>query len=130
MFADVISQIASIKKVHYQVQVLSILKGIVHVDNKRIVKLSEDLPLVHDRLDAPFSDNSCLGHLLHRVCLLRLLSLNFPNLSETAFANAILVVEVCFRQGYRLVIREIALFNEPTRFYFTYQQCFQSQTQI
>jgi hypothetical protein len=58
--ANVVPQITPVQKVHDQVQVLSILEGIVHVDNERIVKLRQDLALIHDRLDATLRYNSCL----------------------------------------------------------------------
>ena len=46
--AHVIPEVASNEKVHNQVQVLSILKGICHVDDERVFQLREQLSLIED----------------------------------------------------------------------------------
>lgn len=48
VFANMVAKISSREQIHNQVQILSILKSIVHVDNKWIVELSQDLPFIHD----------------------------------------------------------------------------------
>jgi hypothetical protein len=67
------------------------------------VKLSEDLSLVHHRFDAPLRDDACLGHFLHRVCLLGLLSLDLPDLPEATLPDTVLVIEIGFGQRYMQV---------------------------
>lgn len=103
MLADVITEIASGQHVHHQIQVVSILERVVHVDDEWVVQLSEDLPLVHHRFDAPLRDDACLGHFLHRICLLCLLSLDLPNLPEATLPDTVLVIEIGFGQRYTKV---------------------------
>ena len=74
------------------------MERVVHVDDERVVELCEDLPLVHHRFDAPLRDDACLGHFLHRICLLRLLTLDLPDLAEATLPDAVLVVEIGFGQ--------------------------------
>lgn len=70
------------------------MERVVHIDDEGVVELCEDLPLIHDRLDAALSDDSGLRHLLHGVVLLCLLPFDLPDLSEAAFSDAIHIVEV------------------------------------
>ena len=51
MLADVIPEVSAVEEVHNKIEVLSILEGIVHVDYEWVVKLRENLALVHDRFD-------------------------------------------------------------------------------
>ena len=74
------------------------MEGVVHVDDEWVVQLCEDLPLVHHRFDAPLRDDAGLGHFFHRICLLGLLSLDLPDLPETALPDTVLVVEIGFGQ--------------------------------
>ena len=94
MFAYVVSQIAAREKVHCEVEVVAVLKRVIHVDDERIVNLREDLSFVHDRLDAFLGEDSRLGHLFHSIMLFRFLPLYFPHFAETAPPNAVLVGEV------------------------------------
>ena len=48
LLANVVAKISSREQVHYQIEVLSVLKSILHVDNERVVELSKDLSFVHD----------------------------------------------------------------------------------
>jgi|LauGreDrversion4_2_1035121.scaffolds.fasta_scaffold95600_3 hypothetical protein len=101
-----IPEVASVQEIHDQVHIISVLECIVHVDNERIVELSEYLTLIHDRFQAPLGENPRLGHFLHGVWLFRLLALNFPHFAKTSLPNAILVVKVILRKSYnnRLLI--------------------------
>lgn len=74
------------------------MERVVHVDDEWVVELCEDLPLVHHRFDAPLRNYACLGHFLHRICLLRLLTLDLPDLPEAALPDTVLVVEIGFGQ--------------------------------
>ena len=98
MLADVITEVTPREHVHHQIQVVSILEGVVHVDDEWVVELCEDLPLVHHRFNAPLCDDAGLGHFLHRICLLGLLTLDLPDLPEAALPDAVLVVEIGFGQ--------------------------------
>ena len=93
--ADVVTEITARQIVHNQIEVLSVLERIVHVDDEQILKLGEDLPLVNDRLDTALGDDPRLGHLLHSVVLLGFLTLDSPYLAETSFTDAEMVDEVC-----------------------------------
>ncbi len=103
MLADVISEVATGQHVHHQIQVVSILERVVHVDDEGVVQLCEDLPLVHNRFDAPLSDDACFGHFLHRICLLCLLTLDLPDFSEATLPDTVLVVKIGFSQRYTQV---------------------------
>jgi hypothetical protein len=94
VLADVIAEIAPVKQIHHEVQIFSVLESVVHVNDVGIVELSEDLSLVHHRFETPLREDACLGHLLHRVGLLSLLSFDLPHLAEATFANAVKIVEV------------------------------------
>jgi hypothetical protein len=89
----VVPEITACQQVHDQVQVLSVLEGVVHVDQKRTVEKSQDLSLVHHGLYTALGQDSGLVHLLHRVYLPILFVLYFPDLAETTFADALVVVE-------------------------------------
>jgi hypothetical protein len=89
MLANVISEVSTGQQVHHEIQIFSILKSIVHVDYERIVELCKNLPFVHNGFYASLGDNTGLGHLFHRVRLLGLLTLHFPDLAETTFTNAV-----------------------------------------
>lgn len=94
--ADVVAKVTARKQVHNQIQVLSILKSIVHVDEERMVlELSKDAPLAHNGLDTALGQDPGLAHLLHgeHVHVLRPLVLHLPYLTETALSNALLVFE-------------------------------------
>ena len=89
-----VSQITAGKVVHHQVEVLSILKRVIHVNYEEILELCEDLAFIDDGLYAALRDDPGLWHLFHRVVLLRLLSFDSPYLAEASFSNAEMVDEV------------------------------------
>ena len=51
-----VAEIAAAHHVYNEVQVLPVVEGVVHVDEKRVVKLAQELLLVNDGVHAP------LGH--------------------------------------------------------------------
>ena len=59
-----------------------------------MIKLAEELFLVHDGVNTSFRDDASLGHLLHCEEFLFLPQLDFPDLAETASSNDIAEVEV------------------------------------
>ena len=89
MFANVIAQVTSVEHIHYQVQILSVLEGVVHINNEWVVQLSQDLPLVHYWLNGTLCYYTSLRHFFHRILLLGLLSLYFPYFAKSTFTNAI-----------------------------------------
>lgn len=76
------------------------MEGIVHVNDERIVELRENLSLVHYRLNTTLGDYTRFRHLFHGIGLLGLLTLNLPHLAKATFADAKLVIEVGFGEGY------------------------------
>ena len=60
LFADVIAKVSTRHQVHNQVQVLPILKGLLHVYDEFVFDLSEQFPFVSDRLQAFFCENASL----------------------------------------------------------------------
>ncbi len=51
--ANVISQVATIEQVHHEIEVLSVLEGVVHIHQEWTVELRENLALVHNTLHTP-----------------------------------------------------------------------------
>ena len=58
--ADVITEIATRQVIHHQVQVLSVLKRVVHIYNEEILKLCKNLALVDDGFDTSLGDDASL----------------------------------------------------------------------
>jgi hypothetical protein len=54
-----------------------------------MVKLCEELFLIHDRVDTSLLNDTALMHLFHSVELLLLFFLDLPDLAETASADHI-----------------------------------------
>ena len=77
-----------------QVEVLPVLKRILHVHEEGMVELAEEFLLIHDRVDTALGDDSRLGHLLHCEELFLFLLLDFPHFAETASSNHILECKV------------------------------------
>jgi len=99
MLADVVAQVSSTEVVHDQVNIVSVLEGVVHIDKEDVVQLRQMLPFAHDTLHRPFSDNPRFTHLFHGKLLLGLLLLDLPDLAEAAFADAMFVREGILRHG-------------------------------
>ena len=93
MSADMVPEVTTVQKIHDEVQVLTVLKCIVHVDEERIMKLRKDLPLVHDRFHASFCENSGFAHFLHGEILLALLLVYLPDFAESTLTNAKMIVK-------------------------------------
>ena len=69
----------------------------------RVVQLTEELLLVHHRVDRAFSNNTRLQHLFHGEQLLGSTAalLNLPDLAEATATNHILEVKVIPRHLYK-----------------------------
>ncbi len=84
---QVVPQVPACQQVHQQVQVLTVLEGLVQVDQKGVVQLSQDLLLVHDRLDTFLGQHLGLRH--HFQCVVRsaLLLDHPPHPAETPVSD-------------------------------------------
>ena len=98
--AYMVAKVSSWQVVHDKVKVFSILKGVVHVDDERILELRQDLPLINDWLDAALCYYSCFTHLFHGKVLLCLFAFNSPYFAEATLADAKVINEVGFRYSY------------------------------
>ena len=58
LFADVVPEVPSSHQLHHQVQVLSILKGLPHVDHELVLHFGEELALVADGLHALLGEDA------------------------------------------------------------------------
>ena len=96
MPAYVVSQVTAGQVIHNQVKVLTILKGVVHVNDEGILELGQDLSFIDDGLDTAFRDDARLAHLLHRKVLLRFLAFDSPHFAKAALADAKVVHKVRF----------------------------------
>ena len=45
-----VTQVSSLHEVNYKIQIISILEGVVHVYQERMVQLRKELLFVHDRV--------------------------------------------------------------------------------
>ena len=98
-----VAEVASSQQVHHEVKVLSVLEGVVHVHEKRVMlELRENSAFAHDRLDAPLRQNPRFAHFFHceQLRVLGPLVLDLPNLAEAALANALLVLEQVLADSY------------------------------
>ena len=68
----------------------------MHVDEEWIVEAGEDVPLIHDRFDATFGNNSCLTHFFHGKHGTLFFPFNTPDFAETPLTNAEMIDEVGF----------------------------------
>lgn len=47
-FADMVSKVTTTHQINDQIQVVTVLKSVVHVDQESVIELTEELFLVHD----------------------------------------------------------------------------------
>ena len=98
-----IPQVTPREVVHDQVKVLSILECVIHVDDKRVIELCEYLSLIHNTFETAFRQDARFGHFLHGILLLVLFALDFPDLAEAAFPDAVLISEGTLRKSYNIL---------------------------
>ena len=106
---NMVAEITTWQVVHYQVEILSVLKGVVHVDDEGILQLCQDLALIDHGLDTAFCYYSCLAHFFHGKVLLGLFSLDSPYFAEATLTDAKVVYKVGFWYGYNKVNRNSSL---------------------
>ena len=99
--ADVVSQIATIEKIHDQIKILSILECVVHIDEEWTIELSEDLSFVHYTLYASFRQYSGFTHFLHGIFMLELFAIDLPYFSETTFSITKTILKTGLAYCYR-----------------------------
>ena len=101
VFANVVPQVAPRKVVHDQVKVFPILECVIHVDDKRVIELCENLSFIHNTFETAFRQDSRFGHFLHGILLLVLFALDLPDLAEAALPDCIVILEI--RLSHRLL---------------------------
>lgn len=89
-----VSQVSAVDVVHDEVKVLSVLEGVVHVDEEGMADPGQEVAFIHDRVDRLLHDDLGLIHLLHREDLLALLRLDLPYLPKAALADGVDGLEV------------------------------------
>ena len=138
VFADMISQISSRHQINHEVQIITILKSIVHIDqesnkieqlilvgNQKIIrfdalylrmhKLTEELLLVHDWVNATLRDYSRLRHFFHRKQFLFFAELYLPHFAESTSSNDIVKVEVILVDFYSQVTKRKRLLEQASK---------------
>lgn len=92
ILAQMESQVPARLVVHHQVEVLVVLKGVVHVHNVNVLQLSNDLTFVDHRLHGALRNNASLRHFLH--CVDAIVEMHLPHFAEAPLPNADLVLEI------------------------------------
>ncbi len=95
-----ISEVAPVEKIEHYVQVILILKGVVHVDEERIAELREKTLLVHDGADGTLEDYAGLRHLFHGQLHPVAPLLHLPYLPVPALPDRVEILEVAAGQLY------------------------------
>ena len=95
-----VSQIASFHQVKHQIKGVSVLKGVVHVNQKGRIQLGQQNPFVYNALNRLFCDYSKINsklhwfkHLLHGIIVPCFYVLDSPNFSEPTFSDDVIVAE-------------------------------------
>ena len=95
-----VTKVAPAQVVHDQVQVLAVLKRVVHVDEEWAVHARQNMPLVHHRFHAALGDNPGLAHLFEgEVFSPLLLAFHAPDFAKATFTNAEVIHKVGFTNG-------------------------------
>ena len=92
--SHMVSKVSTCQKIHDQIQSLSVLESVVHVDNKRMFESAEQLTFVHHRVYTFLADNFCLEHLFHGKESLAFFELNTPYFSEPTLTNDVQIIEM------------------------------------
>lgn len=67
VLADMVPQVTARHEVDNEIEVVSVFEGVVHIHEEWVIKLAEELLLVHDRVDTALGDDSGLRHLFHGI---------------------------------------------------------------
>ena len=99
-FIYVVAEIAALQQIHAQVQILSVLKCVQHIDDEVMVELSKDDSFVENRVHATFRDNPRLGHFFKRKHSAILFVGDFPDFTKASLSNTVEEFEVLFVNDY------------------------------
>lgn len=91
---QVVPEITTRHQVADEVDVVTILEGVLHIHDERVTELGEELPLSHNGVQGPPAHNPRLLHLLEGEECFGFLVLHFPDFAEAASADAVHEVEV------------------------------------
>ena len=110
LLINMVSEIPSRHVVQTYIEVFSVLKGIIHVDEEGMFQLRQNYSLVNNGVYTSLSKNSSLCHFLHCKQLVVLLEYDLPYFAESALSDAVHEVVVSLRDYDRfLVINVVCL---------------------
>ncbi len=95
--AGVEAEVSSREVVHDEVEVLLVLEGTLHVHDKVVLDLRQQVPFVHHRVHTLLHDHLRFQHLFHREHFLGLPVSHFPDFPETPPTDHVAEFEVLFR---------------------------------
>ena len=99
MFRQMISEVTTLHQINDKIQVFSIFKGVVHIDELWVIELTQKLLFVHYRVHTSFGNDSRLHHFLHSEQLCGLFLFYFPYFTEPTSSDYVLKHEIglaCF----------------------------------
>jgi hypothetical protein len=96
LLINVVSEIPSRHVVQAHIEVFSVLKGIIHVDEERVFQLRKNYSLVYNGVYTSLSKNSSLSHFFHCKQLVVLLEYDLPYFAESALPYTVHEVVVSF----------------------------------
>ena len=104
-----IPQITSIKVIHNEIEVLSILKTIDHIDKKRMTQFWEMFSLIQYWSNWFFVYDFSFTHQFHSIDLFVSFVLHFPYLTKTTFSNSHYFSKIVF--GNLLMVVVVMMVN-------------------
>ena len=99
-----VAEVAATLHLHDQVQIVSILKRLHHIDNKWMLELCKNFALVNHGTNAPFGEHARLVHLFHGKLFAIFFACDEPHFAEAAFSNWLLKLEVVSRDLLELIL--------------------------
>ena len=93
---EMVSEITSAHHVNNKIEILSIIKSIVHIDQHWMIKLTQKLLLIDDGMDTSLGHHARFQHFLHCIDSLCFLLFNLPNFAKTTTSDNITEREVVF----------------------------------
>jgi len=109
LLANVEAEVAAVHQVNDQVEVVPVLKGVLHVDEEGVVELDEEFLFVHDGVDGALADDAGFGHFLEGEGRLGLGGLDAPDLAEAAAPDHALEVETLLRNSLEALLFRFCL---------------------
>ena len=86
---NVIPQISSIQIIHYEIEILSVLEGGFHIDQKRVIEICQKCSLVHDRIYRFLINDLRFLHFFHCIDLIWLFTFNFPYFPKASLPDRV-----------------------------------------